>query len=118
MKTFASKLNRPTFNVDTTNFEYINLADLYNSKDNGGSDVIHKINGAFINQSQYGDNPVVICDEYKALVNLPKHTANSIKQILEDPELIEVVKKGKAGFTIYEYESHKKNCYSIVFVDL
>lgn len=118
MSTFASKLNKPTFNVDTTDFNYIKLADLYNSKENGGKDVIHTIDGVFINESQYGDNPVIISKEHKALINLPKHTAGSIKLILADPNLVQVIKDGKAGFTIYTYESHNRECYSINYVDL
>jgi hypothetical protein len=120
MSTFASKLNKnkPVFNVDTTDFNYIKLADLYNSKEHGGKDAIHVINGVFINESQYGPNPVIISEQYKALINLPKHMAGAIKEILADPELVQVVKDGKAGFKIYTYESHNRECYSINFVDL
>ena len=118
MSTFASKLNKPTFNVDTTDFNFMKLADLYKSKKHGGKDTIHVINGVFINESQYGLNPVIISEPYKALINLPKHTAGAIKQILDDPELIQAIKDGKAGFTIYTYESHNRECYSINFVDL
>jgi hypothetical protein len=118
MSTFASKLNKPMFNVDTTDFNYIKLADLYKSKEHGGKDAIHVINGVFINESQYGPNPVIISEQYKALINLPKHMAGAIKEILADPELVQAVKDGKAGFKIYTYESHNRECYSINFVDL
>ena len=118
MSEFASKLNKPTFNVDTSDFNYMKLEDLYNSKKNGGSDVIHTINGVFINESQYGENPVIINAENKALINLPKHMAGAIKYILATPELVQTVKDGKAGFTIYTYESHNRVCYSINFADL
>lgn len=115
---FAKRLNRPTFNIDTTDFTYTKLSEVFNSKSNGGEDTVHKIDGVFINTSQYGDNPVAINVEHKQLINLPKHTATSIRDILEDSELVECIKDGKAGFTIYEYESHNKKCYSINFVDL
>ncbi len=118
MSKFASKLNKPSFNVDTTGFNYIGLADLFNSKEHGGKDAIHVINGVFINESQYGLHPVIISEQYKALVNLPKHLTGAIKEIFADPELVQCIKDGKAGFTIYPYKSHGKVCYSINFVDL
>lgn len=113
MSTFASKLNKPTFNVDTTDFEYLKLADIFNSEDE-----IHVINGVFITESQYGPNPVIISEKHKALINLPQHLAGAIRLILAEPELIKMVKDGKAGFTIYTYTSHDRLCYSIHFVDL
>lgn len=118
MSTFASKLNKPTFDVDTTDFNYIKLADLYKSKKHGGKDTIHTIDGVFINQSQFGPSPVVINVEHKALINIPNHMAGAFEEILADPELVQMVKDGQAGFTIYTYESHGKVCYSINFADL
>ena len=113
MSTFASKLNKPTFNVDTAEFEYLKLADIFNSEDE-----IHAINGVFITESQYGLNPVIISESHKALINLPQHMAGSIREILADPELVKAIKDGKVGFTIYTYKSHDRVCYSINFVDL
>ena len=40
------------------------------------------------------------------------------REILADSEAVEAIKNGKVGYTIYEYESHGKKCYSISFVDL
>ena len=37
------------------------------------------------------------------------------KEILQ---AVETIKNGKVGYTIYEYESRDKKCYSISFVDL
>ena len=117
MSTFTSKLDKlnrkPTFNVDTTDFKYLKLADIFNSEDE-----IHVINGAFITESQYGLNPVIISEKHKALINLPQHLAASIKLVLADTELINMVKDGKIGFTIYTYESHGRLCYSINYVKL
>lgn len=118
MITFAKKFNKTTFGIDTTDFNYVKLADLYNSADNGGSDVIRKIDGCYVHKSQLGDSPVIIDVENKQLVNLPAHTAETIREILADTEAVETIKAGKVGYTIYEYESHGKKCYSISFVDL
>lgn len=118
MKSFASKFNKTTFGIDTTDFQYTKLADIFNSENEGGKDVIHEINGLYVHKSQLGDSPVIIDEENKRLVNLPSHIAETVREILADDEAVETIKAGKVGYTIYEYESHGKKCYSISFVDL
>lgn len=118
MNSFASKFNRTTFGIDTTDFQYTKLADIFNSESEGGKDVIHHINGLYVHKSQLGDSPVIIDEKNKRLVNLPSHTAETVREILADDEAVETIKAGKVGYTIYEYESHGKKCYSISFVDL
>lgn len=118
MKSFASKFNKTTFGIDTTDFQYTKLADIFNSENEGGKDVIHQINGLYVHKSQLGDSPVIIDEENKRLVNLPSHTAETVREILADDEAVQTIKDGKVGYTIYEYESHGKKCYSISFVDL
>lgn len=118
MKSFSSKFNKTTFGIDTTDFKYTKLADIFKSKSEGGKDVIHKINGLYVHKSPLGDSPVVIDEENKRLVNLPSHTAETIREILADDEAVQTIKDGKVGYTIYDYESHGKKCYSISFVDL
>lgn len=118
MKSFASKFNKTTFGIDTTDFQYTKLADIFNSESEGGIDVVHKINGLYVHKSQLGDSPVIVDAEAKKLVNLPSHMAETAREILADSEAVEAIKNGKVGYTIYEYESHGKKCYSISFVDL
>ena len=118
MKSFARKFNKTTFGIDTTDFQYTKLADIFNSENEGGKDVVHKINGLFVHQSPFGESPVIIDEENKRLVNLPIHTAETVREILADEEAIQAIKDGKVGYTIYEYNSHGKKCYSISFVDL
>ena len=118
MTSFASKFNKTTFGIDTTDFKYTKLADIFNSENEGGKDVIHNINGLYVHKSQLGDSPVIIDEKNKRLVNLPTHTAETVREILADDEAVQTIKDGKVGYTIYEYESHGKKCYSISFVDL
>lgn len=118
MKSFSSKFNKTTFGIDTTGFQYTKLADIFNSENEGGKDVIHNINGLYVHKSQLGDSPVIIDEKNKRLVNLPSHTAETVCEILADEEAVQTIKDGKVGYTIYEYESHGKKCYSISFVDL
>lgn len=115
---FASKFNKTSFGIDTTDFKYVKLTDLYNSPTNGGGDVIHTINGLFVHKSQLGDAPVVIDAANHLLVNLPSHTTETCREILADSDAIQAIKEGKVGYTIYEYDSHGKKCYGINFVDI
>ena len=68
MKSFASKFNKTTFGIDTTDFQYTKLADIFNSENEGGKDVVHKINGLYVHKSQLGDSPVIIDEENKRCV--------------------------------------------------
>lgn len=117
MKSFASKFNKTSFGVDTADFKYIKLADLYNAPENGGKDTVHTINGMWVHKSPLGDSPVIIDAENKVLVNLPSHVAETVREILADSEAVEMIKANKVGYTVYEYDSHGKKCYSIQFVD-
>lgn len=118
MKSFASKFNKTTFGIDTADFQYTKLADIFNSEYEGGKDVVHIISGLYVHKSQLGDSPVIIDEVNKRLVNMPSHTAETVREILADDEAVQTIKDGKVGYTIYEYESHGKKCYSISFVDL
>lgn len=118
MKSFASKFNKTTFGIDTKYFKYIKLADIFNSESEGGKEFIHNVNGLYVHKSQIGDSPVIIDEKNKRLVNLPSHTARTLCEILDDDEAVQDIKDGKVGYTIYEYESHDKKCYSISFVYL
>lgn len=115
MKSFASKFNKTTFGIDTTNFIYTKLGDLYKE---GGRETVRNVDGVYVHKSQLGDSPVIIDAHTKMLVNLPSHTAEVIREILADNEAVDTIKAGKVGYTIYEYESHGKKCYSISFVDM
>ena len=118
MATFASKYNRTGFGIDTTDFKYVKLASLYNDKKEGGEEVIHGISGIYVNKSPLGLSPVIIDAPNSRLVNLPQHLAETCQNILEDSESVKAIKANKVGYTIYEYETRGKKCYSIRFVDL
>lgn len=121
MKSFANKFNKfkkTSFCIDTTGFKYVKLSDLYNSPEDGGGDIVHVINGLYVHKSPLGDSPVIIDACKKKLVNLPSQMAETVREILQDDEAVETIKEGRVGYTIYEYESHGRKCYSISFVDL
>lgn len=118
MKSFANKFNKTSFGVDTTDFKYVKLAELYNAPENGGEKTVHAVNGMYVNKSPLGDSPVIIDAANKTLVNLPSHLGETVREILQDPEAVEQIMQGKVGYTIYEYESHGKKCYGVTWADL
>ena len=114
---FARKLNKTSFGIDTTAFPFVKFTDIFNGEHQGGGDVVHPINCMYVHKSQLGDTPVIIDAENKRLVNLPQFTGDTIREILADSEAVDAIKANKVGYTIYEYESHAKKCYGITFVD-
>ena len=114
---FASTFNKTSFGIDTTDFPFVKLTDIYNSDKDGGGDVVHPINGMYVHKSQLGDSPVNIDAENIRLVNLPQFTGDTVREILANPDAVDAIKANKVGYTIYEYESHAKKCYGITFVD-
>lgn len=114
---FASIFNKTSFGIDTTDFPFVKLTDIFNDKKDGGGDVVHPINGLYVHKSQLGDSPVIIDAKNKRLVNLPQFTGDTIREILANPDAVDAIKANKVGYTIYEYESHAKKCYGITFVD-
>lgn len=114
---FASTFNKTSFGIDTADFPFVKLSDIFNDNEDGGSDVIHPINGMYVHKSQLGDSPVIIDAENKRLVNLPQFTGDTVREILANPDAVDAIKADKVGYMIYEYDSHAKKCYGITFVD-
>lgn len=115
---FASKFNKTSFGIDTTDFPFVKLTDIYNGEKDGGSDAVHPINGLYVHKSQLGDSPVIIDAKSKRLVNLPSFMGDTVREILADSNAVDAIKANKVGYVIYEYESHAKKCYGITFVDM
>lgn len=110
-----NKVNKFTFQVPD-DFKYKSLADLFN--DNGEKHV-YPVKAIYINKkSRYGDAPVIATDE--CLVNVPSHMLDTVKEMLEDEELVNAVNDDKFGFTIYPYNTGraKGTFYSITWVDM
>ena len=112
---FAKTFNKVSFSVDTTGFDYCKLKDLYDTKH---KEKVFTLNGLFVSPSPLGESPVFICADLKKLVNIPSHLTSTAKAILSDVDAVETIERGKVGFSIYTYESHKKECYGVKFVDL
>ena len=116
MKGLMQKFNHNNiFDVDTKDFKWVDLKTLYNTDPHAE----HKVLGFFTNsKGKFGTEPVAIIDGF--LVNLPRHLLDTINQMLDDNEVIEYIKDGHVGFTIYEYHSntYDKDAYSVTWLDL
>ena len=113
---FASKHKKGgiQWGIETTDFEYFKLQDLY-EKD--GEGVAYNLLGVFINRNKsekdlkdYGASVVGILSD--KLINLPNHMEEEVKEIMNDEEDVADIKAGKVWFRIRSYESHGKTCYS------
>ena len=117
MTSFSARYNKGRkFDIDTTNFEFESLVDLYN---NNGADKVYSLRGLYINtKSQFGDSPVAATDKF--FVDFPKHMLDVVKEILNDEEAVAFINEKGVGFQIYPYiqKKYKKQCYGINFVDL
>ena len=113
---FAERHKKGTIDwgIDTDNFEYFSLKDLYEMN---GPDQEYVVRGVYINKKKseqqlkdYGVTPVAILED--KLLNLPNHMAAEVEEMLTNEEDIADIKAGKAVFKIRPYESHGKTCYS------
>lgn len=117
MAKFASKFNKARkFDVDTRNFNYESLADLFNAN---GKDKVYPLTAIYINnKSKYGKAPVFATDY--CFVNAPSHMLDTANEILSDDEAVAAINNGEVGFVIYPYTAEKFNrdCFGVNFVDI
>lgn len=114
----ASKYNKEQkFNFRTPDdFKFTTLDELFT---NYGGERIYPVKALYINtKSVYGNHPVVVTDS--ALVDVPKHLLDTVKEMIDDDEAVNAINNGKVGFTIYTYidKKYHKTCYSIKWVDM
>lgn len=117
---FASFNRERLFDVDTSDFDYVKLKDLY---ERDGDDEIYTIRGIYIGtKSEYADeSPLLALDD--TYVNLPQHQLLDIKEMLNSKQAINCINAGGAGFRIEKYtkklkSGQKKVCYKAVWVDI
>ena len=116
MRLFGKFNNTRKFDIDTTNFSYYSLEDLFESDGEGQEYVIR---GLYINtKGLYDPAPVAALDD--KYVNLPAHLITTVEQILDDPRAVQAIKDGHCGFKIRQYEKAKYNkmCYTIDWLDI
>lgn len=99
----AAKYNKGgiNWNINTDGFEYHSLKD-------AGEGAEITVTGLFINNnSKFGPAPVLIT--YQCFYNLPGYMADTVKSMLQDPELIEAIQAGKVAAVVRSFVDPKYN---------
>lgn len=92
-----------------------NLKDLYNEN---GEEYVYPLMGLYINsKGYYGDQAVALCPDY--FVNLPKHMTETVREMIQDDELVQAINSNNVFFKIEEYKpkNYDKKCYSVHFLE-
>jgi|SRR5699024_4542602 len=77
---------------------------------------VYPVRALFINtKGRFGDAPVVYTDKY--MVNAPSHMVDTVREMMSDDELVELVNAGKVGFKIYEYKNKYGLNYGLEWVE-
>ena len=96
----------------TENHEYKRLEQLYKENKDG----VYIVRMFYTNKkSLYGENEVVVTDDY--IINLPKHLTETVEKIVNNEDYLKLINEGKFVFNIYEYEyklgKEVKKAYSV-----
>lgn len=124
---FSKRFNKERlFPIDTSDFEYSSLEELYNEAlEESGGDVDeanekeYTVRGVYINtKGNFDPAPVLALDD--RYVNLPSHMTDVCQDMLKDAQCIRAINEGHCGFTIYQYVQKRYNrvCYSVRWCDL
>ena len=116
---FAEKYNKGNvvFNINIKDFEFMDGHEFIAKY---GDNVV-KIDGLYINKKgMYNDHPVAIIADEKALLDLPSHMTDTVNEILQDAESINLIKKGLVGVKAHEYvdKTYHKQCIGYEWCDL
>lgn len=122
-----AKLNKGRlFDIDIKEAPFVTLSELLADSN---EETVFKMLGFFLNtKGNYDPHYVMIVDNFRSagkgmtdiiLVDAPSHLNEVFETIIKDDELVQDVKDGKCGFTVYQYDSAlRKGCYSIRLVDI
>ena len=105
---------KPLFMYDSEKErEYKNLEDLIKQH---GEEKQYQLQALFINKkSRYGDAPILVTERY--MINAPHHLVDTVKEMMIDTELINLVNDRKVGFTIYGYNGKNGLGYSVQWIE-
>lgn len=113
---FAKFNKERLFDIDTTEFDYVDLEDLYNKN---GEGAVYQVRGLYIGTKSNYDPETPILATNEEYVNLPVHQLAEVKAMLADKRAIEGINNGVCGFKIEKYyqKRFKKDCYAAIWGD-
>lgn len=107
---------RSLFNYDKEiDRDYCKLVDLVECN---GIEAVYTLEAIFINsKSKFGEAPILVTSQW--LVNAPSHLINTVKQMMDDTEIVEMINQRKVGFKIYSYvDSNSVIRFSVEWVEV
>ena len=96
--------------------EFKKLKELYDKKDPEAVFPVYYL--AINRKSKYGPSPFAATDG--CLISLPNHLADVVQDMIDDPEIVDMVNAGELGLKIVTYkkkDSRQLN-YSVVWVKI
>lgn len=114
MMDILNKYNRkPMFIYDNEKErEYINLQTLFTTF---GKDKVYTVHALFINtKSRFGEAPLIVTEDY--MVNAPRHLLDTVKAMMDDKDVVNLINERKVGFKIYSYHGRNGKGYSVEWV--
>lgn len=129
----AKRYNREKlFAIDTSNFEYFALEDLYDmateaadeAKASTGQELTAEeipftVYGIYINtRGNFDPAPVLALED--RYVNLPAHMTPVCEDIIRDADAVKAINEGHVGITVYQYLQKRYNrvCYNVRWIDI
>lgn len=97
--------------VDTSQFPFVKCSDME-------LDTKIPVYGMFITpDSGYGEGAIVILED--SLLSLPQRYVGQIKDMMDDPEVVQAIKDNQAAIIVTTFESKKfkKTGYDVEFTD-
>lgn len=116
MSSFAEKYNKggeSPFKFDLEGYEFTSLKELYNADPNK----VHTLDGFYFTRGKFGVKVVVVMSEVKKRVDMPIYLTKVFNDIVSNADAVNDIKVGKVGFIVRKYESHGRNCHTIIFKD-
>lgn len=116
MTSFAEKYNKGNenpFKFDLNGYDFTSLKELYNSDNNK----VHALDGFYFTRGKFGVKVVVVMSDVKKRVDMPIYLTKVFNEIVNNNDAVNDIKNGKVGFIVRKYESHGRNCHTIIFKD-
>lgn len=117
MTSFAEKYNKGNGNPfkfdDLKGYDFTSIKELYNSD----PDEVHSLDGFYFTRGKFGVKVVVVMYDVKKRVDMPIYLTKVFNEIVNNKDAVNDIKNGKVGFIVRKYESHGRNCHTIIFKD-
>ena len=96
-------------------FKYYSLKELYKAN---GPDATYTVLALYVNnKGHYGDQPLALGPKY--YINLPGHCLKDVRAMIADPEAVDQINAGRAGFKIRTYTNRNGGeSYSVEWLDI